>query len=308
MQHATLRALAAPILEAQKLKMPETFGLAAIDGRRTAGIVLYSVGGPDRFCFNIAEGFVFPLHTSAPGKAFLAALPEKRRQALLKRMTFKRYTPRTITSRQAFEREVARIRKLDYATDLSEETVGCHCGGVAIRDRKNNPLAALWVTGMARRLSSKKLLACLRILQQTAAQIEAALCLPPGHPLRQPVSSERRCVAIAKAELAAHPSETVFFAELARACGVSYSTLRTAFRADTGTTLGQYQLGLRLGEARLLLADTDLSITVIAERTGFCNQKHFSALFKRKTGVSPLACRRRMREGKAPSSRGHPGP
>ena len=290
MSHATLKLLTSPFLHALRDKMPETFGIAVIDERRAVGIVLDSIGGPDRFCFSIAEGFVFPLHTSAPGKALVAALPEKRRTALLNRLSFKRFTPNTITTRKAFEKEIARIREAGYATDLSEESEGCHCGGVAVLGPKQTPVAALWVTGMAKRLSLKRLLACIRTLHMAARQIEAELAKAdaPKH-----LNARRSpCVAAAQATLAARPCEPTDYAALAKSCGVSYSTLRTAFRAETGTTLGQYHLGLRLEEARRLLVQTDLPITEIAERTGFCNQKHFSALFKRKLEVTPFAYRR----------------
>lgn len=290
MRHETLKTLAAPVLRAIKHKMPETFGIAVIDEKRAVGIVLDSVGGPDRFCYNIAVGLGFPLHTSAPGKAFIAALPEKRRNALVRRLTFRRFTPNTITTRGAFEAEVARIRSVGYATDFSEEIEGCHCGAVAVLDSRKTPVAALWVTGMAKRLPKRRLLACIRSLQETARHIEDGLisrAAPAGSG-----AARSPCVAAALAKLAARPCETADYPALAKSCGTSYSTLRAAFRAETGTTLGQYQLGLRLGAARRLLVQSDLSVTAIAERIGFCDQKHFSAIFKRKIGVTPFAYRK----------------
>lgn len=290
MRHMTLNTLVSPYLRAMKDNMPETFGVAVIDEKKAVGFVLDRIQGPDRFCFNIEEGFVFPLHTAAPGKAWVAALPEKRRNDLVGRLTFTRFTPKTITTRKAFEMEIARIRAAGYATDLSEETDGCHCGAVAVLGPKNTPVAALWVTGMAKRLPGKTLMACIKHLQQTARQIEGEL-VKMAFPVGKDTALSR-CVAAAKTSLAARPCEPADYAALAKSCGVSYSTLRTAFRAETGNTLGQYQLGLRLDEARRLLVQTDQSITEIAERCGFCNQKYFSSLFKRKAGITPFAYRR----------------
>lgn len=289
MRPDTLKSLAAPFLLAAKVSMPETYGIALIDEKRAIGHVLDSIEGPDRFCFNIAEGFVFPLHTSAPGKAFVAALPDKRRTALLNRLVLKRFTAKTITTRKAFEAEIMRIRSSGYATDISEETEGCHCGGVAILNPKGLPVAALWVTGMAKRLSNAPLLASIKRLQSIARKVEQAL----AQGLTPPPKAAVPCVTAAKRALAEHPCEPADYATLARSCGVSYSTLRSAFRAETGTTLGQYHLELRLDEARRLLAQCALTITEISDRTGFCNQKHFSSLFKRKTGVTPCAYRRK---------------
>jgi len=287
MYHEMLKTLVSPFLRTLKSKMPETFGIALIDENRAVGIVLDSVGGPDRFCYNIEKGFVFPLHTSAPGKAIVAALPEKRRNALLKRLTFKRFTPSTITSRKAFEAELAHICETGYATDFSEEIAGCNCGGVAILDTGKTPVAALWVTGMASRFSKKKVLLCIKRLQEAVWLIEAELAKPVTLAVSTP------CVAAAAAALATQPCQPCDYAALAKSCGVSYSTLRTTFRIETGNTLGRYQLGLRLDEACRLLVDSKLSITEIAERTGFCNQKYFSSLFKRKIGAPPFLYRQR---------------
>lgn len=290
MRHRDLKTCAAPILDAMKNSMPETFGLAAVDEKKALGSVLYSVEGPDRFCFNIAEGFVFPLHTSAPAKAFIAALPEKRRQNLMARLSFKRYTPNTITTRKRFEKELARTRAAGYALDLSEETVGCHCGGVAVLGPDRTPVAALWISGIDKRLPSKKLRTCIRRLQGAARQLEQALARKKESRTAPNVFS--LCVAAAREKLAAYPQRPADYAALARSAGVSYSTLRTAFRTETGMTLGQYRLGLRMAEASRLLRQTSLPVSAVAEHCGFCNQKHFSTLFKHKTGISPLACRK----------------
>jgi len=293
MRHEELKTLAAPFLRAMEGKIPEAFGIATIDERRAVGVVLYSIKGPDRFSFNTAEGFAFPLHTSAPGKAFVAALPDKRLSALLKRMTFRRYTPNTITSRKAFEAEIARIRTAGFATDFSEETEGCHCGGIVVRGPDRTPVAALWVTGMAKRLADESLLICVRHLQVVAAQIEDALAKADANTKKKFRLSP--WVAAAQAAIDAQPCGDIDYAALAKASGVSYSTLRASFRTELGTTLGQYQLRMRLAEAQRLLTQSDLTITQIADRTGFCNQKHFSALFKRKIGQSPLSCRKKSR-------------
>jgi len=290
MLNENLKTLASPILRSIKCRMPETFGVSVIDEKRAVGVVLDSVGGPDRFCYNIAVGLNFPLHTSAPGKAFIAALPEKRRNALLNKLTFKRFTPNTITTREMFEAEIAHIRSAGYATDFSEEIKGCHCGAVAVLNPKKTPVATLWVTGTAKRLPLKRLLDCIRNLQEAARHIEDGLVGMTASSAHGTIFSP--CVAAAHAALTSRPCEPVNYTELAKSCGTSYSTLRTAFRTEVGITLGQYHLGLCLGEARRLLAQTDLSVSDVAEMTGFCDQKHFTSIFKRKTGVTPSVYRK----------------
>ncbi len=294
MRRKALKEWAEPYLRAIRRRMPETFGLSVVDERRAVGRVLCRIKGPDRFCFAIEEGFEFPLHTSAPGKAFIAALPSGRCKALLRRMDFKRYTPNTIVQRKAFEAELARVRTAGYATDFSEETEGCHCGGVAVLDPRGLPVAALWVTGMARRLDGAALDGCIRELRAVARKIEGGLAetFAARQASRGALSP---CVVTARDALSSHLSDPLDYAKLAKTCGASYSTLRTTFRNETGTTLGQYRLALRVEEARRLLVQTDLRIEEIAARTGFCCQKYFSSLFKRRTGATPSAFRKRKK-------------
>jgi len=54
-----------------------------------------------------------------------------------------------------------------------------------------------------------------------------------------------------------------------------------------GMTLKQYLTGLRIREALSLLRYSDLPLTEIAEKTGFCSQSHFSRVFREKTGHPP---------------------
>lgn len=304
MNSEMVRQIARPFLLAIKAEMTESYGLSVLDTKRLKSVVLESVTGPDYVCFNIEPGTATPAYTSAPGKAFFAHLPEKQRLRLLPLIRFKKFTAHTLTTRKAFEAEIERIRKQGYATDRSEEAQGCHCGGVAILNSRKAPVAALWVSGMAKRLSQPRLLSLIRVLQKAAGQIEAALSETS---VRQPARTVcSACVRQACALMTAHIRQPISHDQLAQACRVSYSTLRTLFLRETGSTPGQYALNLRLEEARRLLAQTALPITEIATQTGFCNQKHFSAMFKRKTGVAPMACRRQLREGKSQTARRAP--
>jgi transcriptional regulator GlxA family with amidase domain len=60
-----------------------------------------------------------------------------------------------------------------------------------------------------------------------------------------------------------------------------------SFRKHHGVTLGQYMRRLKVEHARLLLANSDVTLSEIASRCGFCDQSHFSSVFKRIAGVTP---------------------
>lgn len=91
--------------------------------------------------------------------------------------------------------------------------------------------------------------------------------------------------------------EKIDWEKLARDLHVSYSSLRHGFQQHTGFSPYQYQLQLRLNKAKSLLNSTPQSVKEIASQIGFDCPFHFSNLFKRKTGMSPMAWRHNARGG-----------
>ncbi len=75
--------------------------------------------------------------------------------------------------------------------------------------------------------------------------------------------------------------------ELAASLEVSAGHLRRVFKEHTGLSPYQYHLQLKIGQAKMMLRESGLSITQIAKDLGFQNVYHFSKLFKTKTEVSP---------------------
>jgi AraC-like DNA-binding protein len=101
----------------------------------------------------------------------------------------------------------------------------------------------------------------------------------------------------AKLLLAEQLVEPVDLAGLASHLAVSYSALRRAFKLHTGFSPHQYQLELRLSEAKKLLGGTVLPVKTIADKLGFQSPYYFSRLFKKKTGLSPEAWRHQAHGG-----------
>ena len=85
-----------------------------------------------------------------------------------------------------------------------------------------------------------------------------------------------------------HANEDIDFLYLADRLNMSYSSLRILFKRETGLALKQFQLEIRLNQAKEILQHQDLTIAEIAERLGFSSGFYFSRLFKKKIGVSPL--------------------
>jgi IclR family acetate operon transcriptional repressor len=83
----------------------------------------------------------------------LAWLPEKELEAMLADYPFKALTPATITSRRTFAAQLKAVRARGWALDLGETVEGHHCVGAPVLDANDYPVAALWITAIAPRLT-----------------------------------------------------------------------------------------------------------------------------------------------------------
>ena len=79
--------------------------------------------------------------------------------------------------------------------------------------------------------------------------------------------------------------------EIAAAAHLSPFHFSRLFKKLTGAPPHAYLAALRVARARVLLAETDLSITEIATRVGYASSSHFAKAFRQVTGLSPRAYR-----------------
>jgi DNA-binding IclR family transcriptional regulator len=93
----------------------------------------------------VGIGARLPVHCTAMGKVILASLPPARLSAVLDRMTFKKYTERTIDNRAAFERDLALTRERGFGVTDQEMIGGLRAAAGVIVDRHGTPIAALSV-------------------------------------------------------------------------------------------------------------------------------------------------------------------
>ncbi len=75
--------------------------------------------------------------------------------------------------------------------------------------------------------------------------------------------------------------------ELSKSVGMSHTKLNQGFRKMYGRTVFDYLRHIRLEYARLLLLDTELTITEIAFDSGFSDSSHFSRHFLQAFGCRP---------------------
>lgn len=84
--------------------------------------------------------------------------------------------------------------------------------------------------------------------------------------------------------------------EVVKASGLSKSRFIHLFKDLTGASPWKYILSLKVERAKELLAEEHLSVRDIAETLGFTDQLYFSRLFKKHTGLSPMAFRKDIKE------------
>jgi IclR family acetate operon transcriptional repressor len=139
------------------------------------GVVLEQLVGLHPFKFSLDIGYRFPLYAGSPGKAISAHLPEDEFEGVLSRIELTRMTDTTITDKDELREEMKRIRECGYALDLAEGIVNCHCIGAPIMDHNNYPVAVLWTTGPAERMTESFLNEIAPVVVEHAGRISEKL-------------------------------------------------------------------------------------------------------------------------------------
>lgn len=107
------------------------------------------------------------------------------------------------------------------------------------------------------------------------------------------LAMENRQIAAAARFISEHACEGIDVQDVLRAVPMSRSSLDRQFIKTLGRSPREEILRVRLVRVKQLLAETDFSLRVIAEKVGFDHVEHLSRIFKNQTGVTPAAFRSR---------------
>lgn len=121
----------------------------------------------------------------------------------------------------------------------------------------------------------------IRLMRSTALAI-------PAQP--QAVSANRQCAAVRR-YIDLHFKEALTLDQLAEEGHMNKFYLSHAFKREYGVSPINYLISRRLEESKYLLAETDLSMSQIAQLLGFSSLSYFSQVFRKTQGLSPMEYR-----------------
>lgn len=81
---------------------------------------------------------------------------------------------------------------------------------------------------------------------------------------------------------------------IADAVYLSTAYLCSVFKKETGKTINQYILEVKIDKAKEFLRDNSLKLYEVAEKVGFSNQNYFSKVFYKMVGMNPSEYRERF--------------
>jgi DNA-binding IclR family transcriptional regulator len=122
LQRFDVRDTLHPFVESLNNELGETVHLAILDG--TTVRFIDAIESPKATRVASRLGNQMPANCTSTGKALLAGLPVEELERLYPTEELPRLTPQSISTRSALERELAKVRKLGYATSNQESEDG----------------------------------------------------------------------------------------------------------------------------------------------------------------------------------------
>ena len=163
-------------------QMRETVTLAVLLGR---DLVFLHKADRGVDATSAALGRRYPAHCSASGKALLGLLPTEERAEYLGARLVRR-TESSIVVPRVLERELEMVAEQGYAVDHQEFMVGVRSIAVPVHDRSGAAIAAIGVSGAARRITPANVPAIAAQLQRVAADVSRRLGHRPLVRVRPP--------------------------------------------------------------------------------------------------------------------------
>ena len=144
--------IAKPYLDNLRDTLQESITLEVLSGRNT--LMAYIAEGPRRIRLGADVGMFLPSIATAGAKAILAFVPADEWDAFLG-SDLARFTPKSITDRKLFYRQLERIKETRTAFDIGEHDPDLNAIGSPIFNIEGIPVAAVVVVGLASRIGDE---------------------------------------------------------------------------------------------------------------------------------------------------------
>ncbi|MCP4615442.1 MAG: IclR family transcriptional regulator [Bradyrhizobium sp.] len=141
----------------------------------------------ERVRMTCSLGVSVPLHSTAVGKAYLAALPAQERDAILDQLSLTNVTGKSITTLDALRAEIATATSHGWAADEEENERDIFCYGAPVLNREGRPVACISISIPRFRMQAEVETAYVGPLLETSQAVSRIL----GH-FPRPATSARR--------------------------------------------------------------------------------------------------------------------
>ncbi|GAA4435208.1 AraC family transcriptional regulator [Ravibacter arvi] len=144
----------------------------------------------------------------------------------------------------------------------------------------------------------RQMLVLLGILQEIAISDAVEIISPEAIATNVPDKKKDKRLGKVVAYLLENLNGRVRLKEIAGLANMNEAAFCRYFKSQTGKTLTQYTLALRMDYAGNLLVNSNESVTQVCYSSGFENVSHFIQTFRRHHGLTPFEFRKRLK-GKA---------
>ncbi len=164
-----------PVLKSVSERTHQNTHLAILDGLE---VVFIAVEQPrQNLSMHISVGTREPAWATALGKILLAFKPNDEFKRLMRSVSFKKFTPNTITSQSEYQNHLQEIVRHKYAVDNEEYRKGILCIAVPVFNHRGAVEYSIGISG-AREQISPKIKEYISILKEAGNEASRLLGMP----------------------------------------------------------------------------------------------------------------------------------
>jgi len=147
----------------------ESIQAAVLEGTEIVSIA--HIPSRHSLSIGIRMGKRWPAYCTAVGKVLMADMTVSVLKEYASTLKYERRTPSTITSASALIRHIKKVRQQGYSLNDQESELGLRAIAVPVKNRNEQTIAAISISGPITRLSMKTLLAARGDLERCAQRI-----------------------------------------------------------------------------------------------------------------------------------------